>query len=134
MRVLKHVGSLGRPAVCGRSSIEAKPPTITSLDRGHLGYGMGRRDNRRLTRRRNRPDESNQPKERNMSVEEILGTHRRPLIADVATLAACIDECAECAASGSASIAPTRALTPGASSAARPTLTRTRSSRRLRHA
>jgi hypothetical protein len=39
-----------------------------------------------------------QPKERNMSVEEILGTHRRPLIADVATLAACIDECAACAA------------------------------------
>src|SRR3954447_20486602 len=34
----------------------------------------------------------------NMSVEEILGTHRRPLIADVATLAACIDECAACAA------------------------------------
>ena len=33
-----------------------------------------------------------------MSVEEILGTHRRPLIADVATLAACIDECAACAA------------------------------------
>jgi high-affinity nickel permease len=31
MRVLKHVGSLGRPAVCGRSSIEAKPPTITTL-------------------------------------------------------------------------------------------------------
>ena len=30
--------------------------------------------------------------------EEILGTHRRPLIADVATLAACIDECAACAA------------------------------------
>jgi hypothetical protein len=25
MRVLKHVGSLGRPAVCGRSAIEAKP-------------------------------------------------------------------------------------------------------------
>jgi hypothetical protein len=34
----------------------------------------------------------------NMSVEEILGTHRRPLIAGVATLAACIDECAACAA------------------------------------
>jgi hypothetical protein len=34
----------------------------------------------------------------NMSVEEILATHRRPLIADVATLAACIDECAACAA------------------------------------
>ena len=33
-----------------------------------------------------------------MSVHEILGTHRRPLIADVATLAACIDECAACAA------------------------------------
>lgn len=33
-----------------------------------------------------------------MSVEEILGTHRRPRIADVATLAACIDECAACAA------------------------------------
>jgi hypothetical protein len=33
-----------------------------------------------------------------MSVEEILRTHRRPLIADVATLAACIDECAACAA------------------------------------
>src|SRR3954463_11329848 len=33
-----------------------------------------------------------------MSVEEILGTHRRPLIANVATLAACIDECAACAA------------------------------------
>ena len=33
-----------------------------------------------------------------MSVEEILRTHRRPLIADVATLAACIDECATCAA------------------------------------
>ena len=33
-----------------------------------------------------------------MSVEAILGTHRRPLVADVATLAACIDECAACAA------------------------------------
>jgi hypothetical protein len=30
MRVLKPVGSLGRPAVCGRSSIEGKPPTIAS--------------------------------------------------------------------------------------------------------
>jgi hypothetical protein len=29
-----------------------------------------------------------------MSVEEMRGTHRRPLIADVATLATCIDECA----------------------------------------
>src|SRR4051794_31880175 len=33
-----------------------------------------------------------------VSVEDILGTHQRPLIADVATLAACIDECAACAA------------------------------------
>jgi hypothetical protein len=34
----------------------------------------------------------------NMSVEEILGTHPRPPIADVAVLAACIDECAACGA------------------------------------
>ena len=33
-----------------------------------------------------------------MSVAEILRTHPRPLIADIAVLAACIDECAECAA------------------------------------
>ena len=33
-----------------------------------------------------------------MSVEPILRTHPRPPIADVAVLAACIDECAECAA------------------------------------
>ena len=33
-----------------------------------------------------------------MSVEQILKTHPRPLIADVAVLAGCIDECSECAA------------------------------------
>ena len=33
-----------------------------------------------------------------MSVEQILRTHPRPPITDVAVLAACIDECAECAA------------------------------------
>ena len=32
-----------------------------------------------------------------MSVEAILKTHPRPPIADVAVLARCIDECAECA-------------------------------------
>jgi len=42
--------------------------------------------------------EAHPTKGENMSVEDILGTHRRPLIADVATLAACIDECAACAA------------------------------------
>jgi hypothetical protein len=45
------------------------------------------------------PDhEAIRAKERNMSVQEILTTHRRPLIADLARLAACIDECAACAA------------------------------------
>jgi thiol-disulfide isomerase/thioredoxin len=52
-------------------------------------------------------EEAHPTKGENMSVEEILGTHRRPLIADVATLAACIDECAVCAAT--CTIAPTRA-------------------------
>jgi hypothetical protein len=33
-----------------------------------------------------------------MSVQQILSTHPRSPIADVAVLAACIDECAECAA------------------------------------
>lgn len=33
-----------------------------------------------------------------MSVAEILRTHPLPLITDVGALAACIDECAECAA------------------------------------
>jgi Domain of Unknown Function (DUF326) len=33
-----------------------------------------------------------------MGVEEILGTHPQPLVAARATLAACIDECARCAA------------------------------------
>ena len=33
-----------------------------------------------------------------MSVEEILRTHSRPPIADLAVLAACIDECAASAA------------------------------------
>jgi High-affinity nickel-transport protein len=47
---------------------------------------------------RNCLEEAHPIKGENMSVEEILGTHRRPLIADVATLAACIDECAACAA------------------------------------
>jgi hypothetical protein len=58
----------------------------------------GRRVNRHLGGRRDRLEEAHPPKGENMSVEEILGTHRRPLIADVATLAACIDECAACAA------------------------------------
>lgn len=33
-----------------------------------------------------------------MSVETILKTHPRPLIAELAVLAACIDECGDCAA------------------------------------
>jgi hypothetical protein len=33
-----------------------------------------------------------------MSVAEILRTHPLPLITDVGALAACIDECTECAA------------------------------------
>jgi hypothetical protein len=48
--------------------------------------------------RRDRLEEAHPTKGENMSVEEILGTHRRPLIAEIATLAACIDECAACAA------------------------------------
>jgi hypothetical protein len=47
---------------------------------------------------RARLEEAHRPKGEKMSVEEILGTHRRPLIADVATLAACIDGCVACAA------------------------------------
>ena len=33
-----------------------------------------------------------------MSVQDILKTHPRPLIADVAVLARCLDECGACAA------------------------------------
>jgi hypothetical protein len=33
-----------------------------------------------------------------MSVQQILGTHPRPLIADAAVLARCLDECATCQA------------------------------------
>jgi hypothetical protein len=73
------------------------------------------------------------PKGENMSVEEILGTHRRARSAPTRASPSPISP-SWLAACGSASIAPTRALTPGASSADRPTLTRTRSSRRSRHA
>ena len=44
------------------------------------------------------PEEQRPTKGGTMSVEQILATHPRPPIADVAVLAACIDECAECAA------------------------------------
>jgi hypothetical protein len=71
---------------------------VQSLDFGRLGSGMVAVSNRHLARRPNRLEEAHPTKGENMSVEEILGTHRRPLIADVATLAACIDECAACAA------------------------------------
>src|SRR4051795_3897734 len=62
------------------------------------GLRHGHRLNRHLGTRRDRLEEAHPTKGENMSVEEILGTHRRQLIADVATLAACIDECAACAA------------------------------------
>src|SRR4051795_11547403 len=62
------------------------------------GLRHGRRVNRHPGSRRDRPEEAHPTKGENVSVEDILGTHQRPLIADVATLAACIDECAACAA------------------------------------
>jgi hypothetical protein len=71
---------------------------VQSLDLGPSRLRHGRRVNRHLGRRRDRLEEAHPTKGVNMSVEEILGTHRRPPIADVATLAACIDECAACAA------------------------------------
>jgi hypothetical protein len=48
MRVLKYVGSLGGPADCGRSSIEAKPPTIAS-------HALAQRRSRRSARHAARP-------------------------------------------------------------------------------
>jgi hypothetical protein len=78
MRVLKHVGSLRRPAALQnpvrRIFLNIAVTTLSVAEEAHPTKGE------------------------NMSVEGILGTHRRPLIADVATLAACIDECGACAA------------------------------------
>jgi hypothetical protein len=75
------------PSFCG---------PVQSLDLGHLGYRMVAASVSSVRARRS-SGRSSPPKGENMSAEDILGTHRRPPIADIGTLAACIDECAACA-------------------------------------